>query len=122
MKTLCFPPHGTTLCPAFLSDVLQVRNTLITMVSPVSCVLKIFIICSLSLCHSFLKDAELSSSNPSSLKTVEEPQEPLSPEAMEIIQVTDFIYPCLGPGGAGEGALLVLCSQRHAWCWLITEF
>uniref|UniRef100_A0A8C0LTH8 Cilia and flagella associated protein 61 n=1 Tax=Canis lupus dingo TaxID=286419 RepID=A0A8C0LTH8_CANLU len=59
------------------------------------------------------QDAELSSSNPSSLKTVEEPQEPLSPEAMEIIQVTDFIYPCLGPGGAGEGALLVLCSQRH---------
>ncbi|XP_038288894.1 cilia- and flagella-associated protein 61 isoform X3 [Canis lupus baileyi] len=37
------------------------------------------------------QDAELSSSNPSSLKTVEEPQEPLSPEAMEIIQgrITD---------------------------------
>lgn len=52
-----------------------------------------------------LKDAELGTSNHSSLKIVEEPREPVSPQAMEGTQVTEVTHPCLGPWGRCGGCL-----------------
>uniref|UniRef100_A0A452VLG2 Cilia and flagella associated protein 61 n=1 Tax=Ursus maritimus TaxID=29073 RepID=A0A452VLG2_URSMA len=43
------------------------------------------------------QDAELGTCNHSSPKIVEEPREPVSPEAMEGIQVTEVTHPCVGP-------------------------
>lgn len=106
-------------CPLLYSssDVLQVRNTLVTMLSPVSHgsadIYNLFsVLMPLSLS---LKDAELGTSNLSSLKIVEEPREPVSPGALEGIQVTEVTHPCVGPW-AGHGGCL-------RWgCWLTTEF
>lgn len=110
------PPRGTALCSTVLQMCCRWETYRLPCCLQCPIALQIYIIYFLSLCHLlFLKDAELGTCNHSSPKIVEEPREPVSPEAMEGIQVTEVTHPCVGPW-AGHGGCL-------CWgCWLTTEF
>lgn len=106
-KALLFPLHGNALC----NIILQICCSLETQYHGVFNFLQFCRYLSSIFCpyaSLSLKDAELRSSNQGSQQKAEEPQEPVSPEVVESIQVTDIIPPCLrprrGPGGC-------LCHQ-----------